>query len=84
MGMFAGMTALPPVPTDSDMLDNIRRAKAALVSKIAQGQAPRRISMGGGLFVENQDSDKLLMQLEKMERHYEVRVEGRQGGRLTP
>jgi hypothetical protein len=83
-GEDGGMSGLPPVPSDSEMLDNIRRAKNKLVLDIAQGRAPRRITMGGGVFVENQDSDKLLASLESMERHYEVRVEGRQGGRFVP
>jgi hypothetical protein len=67
-----------------EMLANVRAAMKRLVLEIAQGKAPKRISMPGGEMVEAQDSDKLLAVLEKMERIWEVRVEGRQGGRLTP
>jgi len=69
---------------DVEMLANVRAAMRKLVADIAQGKAVKRISMPGGEMVEAQDSDKLLAALQKMERFYEVRAEGRQGGRLTP
>lgn len=67
-----------------EMLANVRAAMRRLVLDIANGKAVKRIAMPGGEMVEAQDSDKLLAKLETMERHWEIRAEGRQGGRLTP
>ena len=71
------------VPSDSELLDALKRARFKLVEDIANGKSASRISMPQ-MTVEAQDSDKLLDKLDALVARYESRVAGRRGLVVRP